>query len=133
MKQIQEYLLSKKNHPVKTKIMQFSTKKEMKEFLDEMGYEEIGFDGNDNFRKKVNSAKQPVYAFGPFRTDFDNWVRISKGGKDNPIVFWRINNPKYKNINVLMYCVYEFIINYTTIEFDNFDDFKDYLEQNSYF
>lgn len=133
MKTINEYLLSKKKPSIKTKIMPFSTKEEMKEFLDEMGYEEVDFIDNDNFREKVDSAKQPIYAFGEFRTDLDNWVRISKGGKDSPIVFWRINNPKYKNLDILMYCVYEFNINYPTIDFDNFDDFKEYLETNSYF
>lgn len=133
MKHINEYLLSKKKPFIKNEIMNFSTKEETKSFLDKMGYKEVDFIDNDNFRETVDSAKQPIYAFGPFRTDLDQWVRISKGGKENPIVFWRINNPKYLNLDILMYCVYEFNINYPTIDFDNFDDFKEYLEENSYF
>ena len=131
MKHINEYLLSKKNPSIKTKIMQFSNKEETKKFLDEMGYEEIDF--VDNFRDKVDSAKQPVYAFGEFKTDVDNWVRFSKGGKDSPIVFWRINNPDYGNVYVIKYAVYMFNLNGSQIEFNNFDDFKDYLEENLYF
>ena len=82
---------------------------------------------------RIWKLQQPIYAFGPFRTDLDNWVRISKGGKDNPIVFWRINNPKYTNLDILMYAVYMVSLNASKVQFDNFDDFKEYLEENSYF
>lgn len=140
MKQIQEYLLSKKNN--KTNVMfhlnvkkgALKTKQDVIDFFEFNGFKRINSDSLERFFEKFENSSIPVYWTGTFNQEMSKWVRFGKGGKiseDNPVMFWRINETN------TTYCGYNYGYatgpkNNTNIDthiIKSFDEFKEFVNK----
>lgn len=141
MKQIQEYLLSKKNN--KTNVMfhldvekgALKTQQDVIDLFDFNGFRRINSNSLESFFEKFENSSTPVYWVGKFNSnEMTRWVRFGKGGKvskDNPVMFWRLNEINKED------CVYNYHYatgpenktNTDTHIIGSFEEFKNFVNK----
>ena len=141
MKQIQEYLLSKKNNKTNAvfhldvKKGELKTQQDVIDFFESNGFKRINSDSLESFFKEFENSSTPVYWTGQFIPyKMTHWVRFGKGGKvteDNPVMFWRLTEVN-KLICGYNYCYATGPRNNITIDthiIASFEDFKDFVNK----
>ena len=141
MKKIQEYLLSKKNNKVNAIFHldvengELKTQQDVIDLFESNGFKRINASSLESFFEKFENSSTPVYWTGKFSSDeMTQWVRFGKGGKvtkDNPIMFWRLNEI-HKEV-----CGYNYnyatgpknMTNSDTHIIGSFEEFKDFVNK----
>lgn len=111
------------------------TQQDVIDFFEFNGFKRINATTVENFIEKFENSSAPVYWTGLFGSyEMTQWVRFGKGGKitkDNPVMFWRLNEVNKD------YCGYNYYYatgpkNTTATDIHiikSFDEFKEFVNK----